>query len=136
MKKLLLFIMLVGCGHDDDSTLVAHELAWQAGKLNPVVLATQHNYVDPELKPYVGKVNFTIRFGKLDEDVAGVCHYNSITQYKEVVINRDHWEVFSECERRLVIAHELEHCVNQTKHSSKGLMAPVMDTEGFCSEDE
>lgn len=71
----------------------------------------------PDFYPYIGEFNFIfdvdartpIIYGVEEEKFAGVC-YMWNTGYREIKINKTHWETYSESQREILIFHELSHC--------------------------
>lgn len=117
MKKLLVLLLLAGCGQAPQDSRVAE-------------------YVDRferDFKVHVGYI--TIRFNSTwpQKDVMAFCSGTT------VVIMQSHWETSSELTRESLIYHELGHCVFDLDHDdaqyedgcSKSIMSTYMDS-GWC----
>jgi hypothetical protein len=133
IRPLILTLLLASCGKDPE--LIVGEIGYQAGKLNPVTAPLRDVVVDAELASYVTESGISVGFYTEYSDNYGVCIYHHNMQTKEILINRETWYDLSECMKRMVMKHEINHCVYQIAHTETGLMAPQIDSKELCNEE-
>jgi hypothetical protein len=126
MRALILLhmlILLIGCQ--------GNEMAEYLGITDPYSVDA---YIDPEFIPFVsifiheaevrdvsvrdkiGDIRITFDL-YLEGSNAGVCY--KVGDTREIVISREHWDVFSASQREFVISHELGHCILGRDHMHK-----------------
>jgi hypothetical protein len=108
---------------------------------------------DKALVPYVEmfelysgeKVDFPVVFAVLEDPVVGVCYgFKWPQMYKLVAIDHEYFMSVPDCIKRLLILHELAHCVLDKDHlpeididglySPPGIMNAVVDWR-FCGNE-
>ena len=103
--------------------------------------------IDPEFKPYIeeyrsiiGRKKYqysfsrlTVVFAELEPDVAGRCWWVSLSG-KKIEINIHWWRNpnSSQISKRLVVYHELEHCIRYRMHTNKA--TEIHDLSSFFDE--
>lgn len=117
--------------------------------LGKALVASVHPHrpasIPPELRAFVrlyesekgDVVNPNVAFEFVDEitnldgsiapDAVGSCEHDS--RYGTVQILRSAWDKMEEQRRMLLFFHELGHCDLNLRHSSEGIMAPVLATD-------
>ena len=115
MNKLLyLFLLLVACG--DYQALVIPDK-----EFSPYLLEFSEDYG-------MDVTHYPIYFRQLDKNIAGVCL--SGQGRNKIYIDPDWWSTYSSAIKRVVIYHELGHCLLQRSHDdtlivdSMGLVVP------------
>lgn len=105
MRALLLIAILVltGCGRfDSDPAFTPYVDSFRA------VMADQH------VAKYAQRWNVTLKFGDPTVANTGECDQGDVQG--EIIIDKGHWDSFGSDERKLIIYHELGHCVLGRKH--------------------
>ena len=114
-------------------------------------------YVEPDFKEYVNRFNvdykkyagktidkeITVVYGHLDPPTAGYCSvrtqmagYNWVTTYK-IVIDRDFWLDSPDCQKEILMYHELGHCALGRMHEEEpSVMEPYLITCGVYNDNK
>ncbi|PCI45819.1 MAG: hypothetical protein COB41_00070 [Proteobacteria bacterium] len=138
---LLLFNLLVGCG----SFEIKNGIYTQSEFIEYI-----NSYLNDK-EQYLGtkRVNFTIKmyFSDLKGTVLGTCFSETIKRpdkstkiKKHIEIDLDFWNRSKDCEKKLVIYHELGHCDLEAEHIEEKLA--IMNSDigivryDFCRDDK
>ena len=87
----------------------------------------RHEYVDI----FFGDTSYLEEFGS---KAAGQCFPRTNMHQPYIVVNKPDWDVYSENVRRVLIFHELGHCVLGLPHTNYGIMRPMLPPEAEAVE--
>jgi len=94
-------------------------------------------YVDPAFATYVSdfenKIDvstkgITIRFGKTEPPVIGICF--RMDESNEVVINAEWWDYMTNLGREQLLFHELGHCAMYLDHDDRRVVVDGKEIQG------
>lgn len=107
---LVFLLGLIGCGKEPGNP----------GEVN----------IDPTFSAYVQKfkdegesygltitiANIFIHFGDASQPPNQPGRCDKKDEFKEVIINKEHWKFYDEFDKQIVIYHELGHCILNRRH--------------------
>lgn len=111
MKHLIILFLLISCGKVPFDKINT-DRPYVIKKTNPLFSA----YVKQFESDFNVKVKIPIVFEKLNPHYAGTCYIWS-DGYRQISINKNHWDSYSEEQREQLIFHELGHCVYNLGHN-------------------
>ena len=112
MKKLLILLLLTSCGKFLPSDVLRIDKPYKVKKTDK----TFSFYVSKFEKEFKIKVRVPIVFESLKPFYSGVCYiWND--GYKQISINKEHWNSYNIEQREQLIYHELGHCIYELKHN-------------------
>jgi Zn-dependent peptidase ImmA (M78 family) len=134
---LLTFILMVQCG-----SLIQREYQYHTGDFEPYVQAFKQDAKKFNLD--ISIVDLLIIFGNLNEDddneyfYLGIC-YTYTDKTPLIRIDEAIWKTLDEVERKLLIYHELGHCILNKDHDddSNNIMNTLdVDSQYFIENEQ
>lgn len=128
LKSFLLLcsiLIFVSCGKIDDTVSDMKDKVFE--KIIMVQTTTDEEFVEYTESFFDSQYKHTgetsdrpaiVNFGKVNPDARATC-WTRADHKKEVMIDREIWNTLSDIHRRLLIFHELGHCVLDRDHSWK-----------------
>lgn len=107
--KILILLLLISCGKqyipDMDSAYGPRQFDTTDEVFNQYIQSfSDDHYKGTGVHPTVDTV---INFGETRDITIAVCYVNR----NEVIVNKKRWDNMTDCDRELVIKHELGHCI-------------------------
>ena len=110
MRYLILLFLLTGCGKNLEDFLKLNKTV-KRSKTDPIFAP----FVDSFKREFKTSVKVPIVLKSLKDKYAGLCLVYS-DGYKEIQINKKHWDYYSYEQKEQLIYHELGHCVFNKGH--------------------
>lgn len=113
MKYLVLLFLITGCGKSLSDFIQMDKAKFKKANTNPIFLP----FIESFQAEFNLQVNVPIVLESIDQRHAGVCTVYS-NGYKEITINKDLWDNYSQEQKEQLVYHELGHCVLNKKHDN------------------